>query len=71
MVFNTTFFVFDFINSFLSLKNLTTKITAFRRIDLPSSSGKKGETPVLLDSVDRGISGPQVRTKEDPSFETQ
>jgi hypothetical protein len=32
------------------------KITTFRRMDLPSSSGKKkGQTPTLLDPVDRAI----------------
>jgi hypothetical protein len=31
------------------------KITTFRRMNLPSSSGKRGETPILLDPVDRSV----------------
>jgi hypothetical protein len=55
---NITFFVLDFIYSlfFFFLKNLkTSKIITFRRMNLPSFSGKEGETPILLDPVDRAI----------------
>jgi hypothetical protein len=53
-----TLFVMEFIHRLLfkSLKNLETlKIITFRRMDLHSSSGKKGQTPIVLDPVDRAI----------------
>jgi hypothetical protein len=73
------------ISCFLSLINLFALKITFRRMDLPSSSGKKGETPVLLDPVDRAIPDlsrsiyriqqkmspfSYLKTKKDPSFET-
>jgi hypothetical protein len=54
------------------------KIITFRRMNLPSYSGKK-ETPTQLDPVDRDILAVDqqnrclplhLMTKEDPSFET-
>jgi hypothetical protein len=57
--YSAAFFVLNFIRrlSFV-LKNLKTlKITVFRRMDFPLSSGKEGEggTPTVLDTVDRAI----------------
>jgi hypothetical protein len=58
-VLTTTFLVLVFIHR-LFLKNLNRswnlkETTIFRRIDRPSSSGKKGETPILMDPADRTI----------------
>jgi len=42
---------------FLSLKiSKHLKVTVFRRMDLPSSSDKKWEKPILLEPADRAIS---------------
>jgi hypothetical protein len=66
---------------FLSLKNLKTlKITTFRWLDLPSSSGEKGGDtysagsgrPSYFRSVDhRYLAAFYFKTKDDQSFETQ
>jgi hypothetical protein len=51
-----------------SLKNLKTlKITTFRRMDVHSSSGGGGETPILLYPVDRAdlwIGKPSCRRED-------